>query len=115
MYKVSYAEIMDGSATVNRAREGEALDYVVTKLTNAETAGLESNEMRAALTGLQDLWGFFIGDLASKDNALPEKLRADLAAIGLWVIERADDILNSRSRDLASLIDVNRTVRVGLQ
>jgi len=115
MYKVSYAEILDGAATINREREREAFDHVVENLTRAETAGIASSEMRAALTGLQDLWGFFIADLAQQDNALPQALRANLASIGLWVIEQADAILNARSTNVAALIDVNRTVRAGLQ
>lgn len=115
MYKVSYAEILEGSATVNRGSEREALDHVVSMLTHAEAAGLASKEMHAALSGLQDLWGFFVADLANDDNALPKALRADLAAIGLWIIEQADAILNGRSRNIAALVDINRTVRDGLQ
>jgi len=115
MYKISYAEIMDGSASITRDREREAFDYSLRMITEAQAAGVQSPEMRSALMGLQDLWGYFIADLANQDNALPQALRADLASIGRWVMQQADHVLNDRSRELAALIDVNRTVRDGLQ
>ena len=115
MYKFSYAEILDESCTLNRERERFALDHAVELLTRANAAGPGSEEMTNALAFVQKLWGFFISDLSDPHNELPQQVRADLASLGLWVIQEADQILTARSGDLAGLISVNQAIRDGLK
>lgn len=115
MYRFSYAEILDESASLNREREGLALDHAIELLVLAQAAGRGSNEVMAAMVYLQRLWSFFIADLADNDNALPRDLRASLASLGLWVIQESDKVLAGSSGDLTQLIDVNRMIRDGLK
>ncbi|MGR7994628.1 flagellar biosynthesis regulator FlaF [Xanthobacter sp. ZOL 2024] len=113
MYKFAYAEILDESATLSRERERLALDHAVDLLERA--TGAAAPERQAALLTLQKLWSFFIADLADGHNELPQALKADLASLGLWVIQEADRALNEQAHPLRGLIDVNRAIRDGLK
>lgn len=115
MYKFSYAEILDDAGNETRAREQLALDHAIELLTVAEERGPNSPEAAAALRYLQNLWGFLIEDLASPTNALAEQLRADLISIGIWIIREADNILHDASKTFTALIEVNKSIRAGLQ
>lgn len=115
MYQFSYAEILDESGTVNRERERLALDHAVDLLTRAEAAGPGSGEVATAVTFLQKLWSFFIADLADPHNALPQPLKADLASLGLWVMQESDRLINNQPANIGLLISVNRAMREGLK
>ena len=115
MYRFSYAEILDESATLNRERERLALDQAVNLLTLAAKAEPGSCEVLAAVAYLQKLWGCFITDLADANNELPRELRATLASLGLWVIQECDRLISGTGGDIPMLIDVNIAIRDGLK
>jgi flagellar biosynthesis regulator FlaF len=60
------------------------------------------------------LWTAFAGDLAEEENAIEPVLRARLFSLALWVFAESDRVLRERKSPQA-LIDVNRTVMMGLQ
>lgn len=115
MYKFAYAEILDESASLSRERERLAFDTAVELL--ERVAGLPDSaaERIEALTSVQKLWGFLIADLADSQNELPQALKANLASLGLWVIQEADELLNARKQSFTGIIEVNRTIRDGLK
>jgi len=115
MYRFSYAEVLEDSGSESRARERQALDHAIELLQRAAACGPRSPEAIEAVRYLQQLWGFFIQDLADPNNDLAEQLRADLISIGLWVIKESDHVINQRSENFADLIDVNVTIRDGLK
>jgi flagellar biosynthesis activator protein FlaF len=115
MYKLSYAEIMEGDCVQARSREHEALDEAIVLMSEAETKGPGSPEALRAIQSIQRLWAFFIEDLNRPSNELATALRADLISIGLWAIAEADRILGDPSKSFASLIDINKKIRDGLQ
>ncbi|MGU3496914.1 flagellar biosynthesis regulator FlaF [Xanthobacteraceae bacterium A53D] len=115
MYKFSYAEILEDSGSEARLRERDAFDRALELLTVAQTAGVGSSESRAAMLYLQRLWGILVRDLAEPTNELAPALRADLISIGIWVIKEADQVINQASQNYAGLIDINRSIRDGLQ
>ncbi|BAF86648.1 MULTISPECIES: flagellar biosynthesis regulator FlaF [Azorhizobium] len=115
MYKFSYAEILEDSSTESRARERDAFDRALELLVSAESAGLDTPECRAAMLFLQRLWGLLIRDLTDANNELAPELRADLVSIGLWNIREADRVLEQSSSNFSGLININRTIRDGLQ
>jgi len=55
-----------------------------------------------------------VQDLSSSGNGLPEKLRADLISIGLWIIKEADRIRQDKSTDVAELVTINTIIRDAL-
>jgi flagellar protein FlaF len=114
MYKLSYAEIMEGDCQTARAREQSALDRAIELMRLAEAKGRGSAEASEAIQYVQKLWMFFIQNLAHPDNELGAALKDDLISIGLWAIAEADRILADGSKSFAPLIDINKTIRDGL-
>jgi len=115
MYKFYYAEVLD--EIPKEAREGErtALERAIELLQLAEQNGPQSREAVEALFFVRKLWGIFLEDLAKPENELPQKLRADLISIGLWVMREAEEIRQGRSRDFKGLIEICRTIYEGLK
>jgi flagellar biosynthesis activator protein FlaF len=60
------------------------------------------------------LWAVFIEDLSHPDNGLPDKLRADIISIGLWIVKEADRVREAKSNDVVQLIEVNAMIRDAL-
>lgn len=114
MYKLSYAEIMEGDVRESRAREQVAIDHAIDLMKIAEEKGLHSAETVQAVQYVQKLWTFFIENLTDPTNELTAPLKDDLISIGLWAIAEADRVLADKSKSFSVLIDVNKTIRDGL-
>jgi flagellar protein FlaF len=114
MYKMSYAEIMEGGARAAREREKEALDRAISLMTAAEARALNSTEINDAVAYVQKLWTFFIENLSDPRNELNDSLKRDLIAIGVWAVAESDRILADPSKSFSALIDVNTMIRDGL-
>ena len=114
MYKMSYAEIMDGDVREARAREREAFDRAIELMRAAEGKSAQSPEAAEAIQYVQKLWRFFIENLTDPHNELTGTLKNDLISIGLWTIAEADRVLANQQKSFGSLIDVNKAIRDGL-
>lgn len=114
MYKFYYNEVLDESPREARDNERSALERSIALLEDAQKKGAQSRESIEAIYFVRKLWGIFIEDLAKPENELPEKLRADLVSIGLWVMRESEEIRQGRSTNFAGLIDVSRTISEGL-
>jgi flagellar biosynthesis activator protein FlaF len=114
MYQFPYAEVLDETPQSSRQRERQAIDQSIELLQKAEKAGAQSRETVEALMFVRKLWGVLIEDLANSENDLPQKLRADLISIGLWVIREAEQIRLEKSENFAGMIEVSKTIRDGL-
>ncbi|CAO4175917.1 flagellar biosynthesis regulator FlaF [Methylorubrum populi] len=116
MYRMSYSEIMEDAPDLGRAREREAFDRALGLLHSAESRGAAAgHERTAAISYVQDLWNLLIADLLHPENGLPKALRADLVAIGMWTMREVGEVLSTPERSLAALIEVNTSIRDGLQ
>lgn len=115
MYKFYYNEVLDESPKQAREHERSALDKSIALLQAAQTKGPQSREAVEAVYFVRKLWGIFIEDLANPDNGLPQKLRADLVSVGLWMMRETEEIRHGRSSNFAGLIDVSRTISEGLR
>jgi flagellar protein FlaF len=119
MYKFYYNEVLDESPREGREQERTALERSIALLQAAEAKGaakgVQTRESIEAIYFVRRLWGIFIEDLAKADNGLPEKLRADLVSVGLWVMREAEEIRQGRSSNFKGLIDVSRTIAEGLR
>jgi flagellar protein FlaF len=114
MYQFPYAEVLDETPQSARQRERQAIDRSIELLQMAEKAGPQSRESVEALLFVRKLWGVLIEDLANAENDLPQKLRADLISIGLWIIREAEQIRLEKSQNFAGIIEVSTTIRDGL-
>jgi flagellar protein FlaF len=110
-----YAEILEDTPKLARERERAAIGRAVDLLERAAVKGPRSREAVEALDYLNRLWSILIEDLANPENDLPQRLRADLISIGLWVLREADRIRLQQSGNFSALVDVMNTIREGLQ
>ncbi|WP_132255833.1 flagellar biosynthesis regulator FlaF [Methylobacterium segetis] len=115
MYRFPYSEILEDAPETGREREREAIDRALSLLRDVERQGLKGAERTEAVGLVQDLWNVLIADLLNPENGLPEGLRADLVAIGLWTMREVGEVLSAPERSLAALIDVNSSIREGLR
>jgi flagellar protein FlaF len=106
--------MIEDSGPEARARERMALSHGIELLTRLQRGDLETPDDIEALLYIRRLWTFFVLDLSSAQNGLPEKLRAELISIGLWVIKEADRIREEKASDIGELIAVNVVIRDAL-
>jgi flagellar protein FlaF len=114
MYQFSYAEVLEDDPQESRERERVLLHRAVELLKDARETGPASRESIEALAFLRRIWTVLLDDLVSPENGLPEKLRASLISIGIWILKEADLIRVEHSRTMDGLIAVNETIRDGL-
>jgi len=114
MTLASYDEEIEDSSQEARAREYRALDQGIDLLRRMQGGELTPAEQTDALLYMRRLWTFFVQDLSSERNGLPEALRAQLISIGLWVIAEADRVRQEGSDDIDNLISINVLIRDAL-
>ncbi|MGV6810849.1 MAG: flagellar biosynthesis regulator FlaF [Brevirhabdus sp.] len=79
----------------------------------AEKLRLLSDGLRDALWRNEQVWMAFRSDLAEPENALNPQLKAGLLSLALWV-ERHTQGVMAGSQKIKPLIDVNRSIFLGL-
>lgn len=115
MYRFSYSEILEDAPQLARERERMAFDRALHLLRTVEAREERGPERTAAIGFVQDLWNVLLSDLLDPENALPEALKTDLVAIGTWTMREVGEALRAPERSLAALIEVNTSIRDGLQ
>jgi flagellar protein FlaF len=110
----SYDSMIEDSGREARSREQQALNHGIDLLKRLQAGDLETSEEAEALLYIRRLWAFFVQDLSSPRNGLPEKLRADLISVGLWVIKEADRIREDQASDVDELVAINVVIRDAL-
>ncbi|MCK9908102.1 flagellar biosynthesis regulator FlaF [Microbacteriaceae bacterium K1510] len=109
-----YDAVIEDSGHEARARERLALSRGIDLLKQLQGGGLLPGEETEVLLYIRRLWTFFVQDLASPQNGLPDKLRAELISIGLWIIKEADRLREQKSTDVTDLVLVNTVIRDSL-
>jgi flagellar protein FlaF len=66
-----------------------------------------------ALDKNRRLWSVLAQDCADPQNALPQKVRAQIISLAMWVSRHSSSVLQAGD-DLDALIDVNRSIMQGL-
>jgi flagellar biosynthesis regulator FlaF len=97
-----------------RVIEYRVLARAVALLESAMSPSAGPATLPTAIHENRMLWTAFAGDLAEDENAIEPALRARLLSLALWVFAESDRVLRERKNPQA-LIDVNRTVMMGLQ
>ena len=111
----AYAETLEDTPHQARERERAAIERAIGMLQHAQANGRRSREAVEAPQYLRRLWSVLMEDLASPENDLPEKLRADLISIGLWVVRETELIRQEKSDDFPGLIEVMKSIADGLR
>ena len=110
----SYDTVIEDGAREARGREQQALSHGIALLKRYQSGDIPSSDGAEALLYIRRLWTFFVEDLSSPRNGLPEKLRAELISIGLWIIGEADRIRQEGSTEVAELVAINTVIRDAL-
>ena len=115
MYRTSYAEVLEDTFEDAREREREALGRSIELLMAAEEKGRHSREAVDALFHTRRLWAVLLEDLASSDNDLPEKLRASLISVGIWIMRETELIRLEKSDNFRGIIEISQMIHEGLK
>jgi flagellar protein FlaF len=110
----AYETVVDESGYEARGRERQALSLGIDRLERLQKGRFSFEDQVQSLLYVRRLWTIFIEDLAHPENGLPEKLRADIISIGLWVVKESDRLREERSSDVVQLIEINRLIRDAL-
>jgi len=110
----AYESVVDESGYEARGRERQALSLGIDQLERLQKERFSFEDQVQSLLYVRRLWTIFIEDLAHPENGLPEKLRADIISIGLWVVKESDRLRDEKSNDVVQLIEINRLIRDAL-
>ncbi|QOZ07648.1 flagellar biosynthesis regulator FlaF [Bradyrhizobium sp. CCBAU 51765] len=110
----AYEAVVDESGYEARSRERQALTLGIDRLERIQKGRFSAEDLVESLLYVRRLWTIFIEDLAHPENGLPDKLRAEIISIGLWVVKEADRLREQRSNDVVQLIEINRLIRDAL-
>jgi flagellar protein FlaF len=111
----TYDTVVEDSSHEARARERQALSVGIDRLEQLHKGSFSNEDLIESLLYIRRLWTLLIEDLVHPENGFPEKLRADIISIGLWIVKEADRLRDERSNDVTGLIEINRLIRDALQ
>lgn len=114
MYQQLYDEVAQEASHRIRQDEQRAFRHSIGLMEKARKAGQNSRESVEAIFFLNRLWGVLLEDLSSRQNELPEDLRAKLISIGIWILRYAEDIRRGKKSDFLPLIEVSECICKGL-
>ena len=99
-----------------REMERRVFSQVTRALQDADSEGRPSSDAltQDALARNQQLWGALMFDVADKDNPLPERLRAQIISLAMFVDKHTGEVLAGR-KSLTPLIELNQMMIRGLQ
>ncbi len=72
-----------------------------------------TQEVKDAVWANQKFWMALKADLMIQTNELPEKLRADLISLAIWIDKQSWEVMRSNAK-IEPLIDVNKKIIAGL-
>jgi len=114
MTLASYDAEIEDSGLEARSREQRAINHGIGLLQKVQAGELTLPEQTDAFLYIRDLWAFFVQDLASPRNGLPEQLRVQLISIGIWIVKEAERNREGQLNDVADLVAVNVAIRDSL-
>jgi flagellar biosynthesis activator protein FlaF len=114
MYMKLYEQIAEDTAERIRTNEVRAIEHFISLMKKARDSKMLARDVVEAVFFVNRLWCVLLEDLASRENELPEALRAKLISIGIWMLRAAEDIRQSRMKSFESLITISQTIATGL-
>lgn len=97
-----------------RDSEYRLFGTVTSALMDAQSCDRLDKKFIEALDWNRRMWGILASDCAGGDNALPEKLRAQIISISIWVSRYTSDVMRGEG-DVEDLVDINKTIMEGLR
>ena len=115
MYRKAYQEIAGEDFTTERANEAMAIDHAITMMRDGGEQGMDSVEAVKALHFVRRLWFYFLDDLTSPENGLPDQLKANLISIGIWILRELERIEAGEKKSFTDIMDIMGLIRDGLK
>jgi flagellar biosynthesis activator protein FlaF len=115
MYMKLYEQIAEETSDRIRNNELRAIEHSIQLMTKARDVGMAPREMIEAIFFVNRLWSVLMEDLASRENQLPEALRAKLISIGIWVLRTTEDMRQNKVKSFDALISISQTISLGLR
>ncbi len=115
MYLKHYEQVAEDTSERIRNNELRALEHSIQLMKKANEVGMAPRETIEAVFFVNRLWGVLMEDLASRDNELPEELRAKLISIGIWVLRTTEDIRQRKVTSFDALVSISQTIATGLK
>ena len=114
MFQSSYAEVLEEDQSTARSQEAEALDRSIALM--EEAGRLEGDKVRTieAAHYTRQLWTHFLTDLASPENDIETKTKANLISVGIWILKELQRMRDMRVNDFRPIIEVSMAIREGL-
>jgi flagellar biosynthesis activator protein FlaF len=112
MSLASYQRVR-AAAETPRATEYRLVGEITGEMLDAWEKGARGPALMPALHRNREMWSTFSAVCGAQGNALPDKLRASIISIALWVDRFTSDVVAGRE-PIDPLIDVNRSVLEGL-
>jgi flagellar biosynthesis activator protein FlaF len=110
----AYETVVEDSGQEARSRERQALNLGIDRLERLHEGAFSNEDLIESLLYIRRLWTVLIEDLGHPENGFPDKLRADIISIGLWIVKEADRLREERSNDVTGLIEINSLIRDAL-
>ena len=110
----AYETVVEDSGQEARSRERQALNLGIDRLERLHEGAFSNEDLIESLLYIRRLWTVLIEDLGHPENGFPDKLRADIISIGLWIVKEADRLREERSNDVMPLIEINSLIRDAL-
>lgn len=115
MYMKHYEQVAEDTSERIRSNEVRAIEHSIDLMKRARDSNMLARDVVEAVFFLNRLWCVLLEDLASKENALSEGLRAKLISIGIWMLRAAEDIRQNKLKSFESLITISQTIALGLK
>ncbi len=114
MFQSSYAEVISESETNARQEEAEALARSISLMEEATRHQGDKVRTIEAAHYTRQLWTHFLTDLASPENDIETRTKANLISIGIWVLKELQRMRELRLTDFGPVIEVSKSIRGGL-
>ena len=97
-----------------RKSELAAFERVTSGLIDNQDKDPSDQEYLEALKLNRRLWSALESDLGSRENQLPDELKAKLISVAMWV-DRHSALVEQGKAKIESLIEINQSIMKGLQ
>jgi flagellar biosynthesis activator protein FlaF len=114
MYMKLYEQIAEDTSERIRNNEVRAIEHSIALMKKAHDSHMVARDVVEAVFFVNRLWCVLLEDLASRENGLPEALRAKLISIGIWMLRAVEDIRQNRAKNFEPLITISQTIATGL-
>jgi len=115
MFNTAFSETIEDDQSEARALERELLERAMHSIKQADE---EPGNFVMRISAIQfniKVWSFFLQDLSSEDNELPDDLKATLISIGIFVLKHLQKMRTETELSFGPVLSINETIMKGLR